>query len=68
MPHNESSAIDDISYDEDARQMRVTFTTGRIYIYLGVSIEVYEAFATADSLGRHFNAHIRDQYEHYEVR
>lgn len=68
MPQRESTAIDDIKYDEKTGQMRVTFTTGRIYVYLDVPMEEYEAFDAAESRGRHFNAHIRDRYEYREVR
>ena len=63
-----SEAIDDISYDEDAKEMRVVFKTGRVYVYFDVPLEAYEAFASAESLGRHFNAHVRDAYDWSEVR
>ena len=62
-----SEAVEDISYDETSQRMRVTFTTGRVYDYLDVPIEEYEAFAAAESLGRYFNANIRDKYEYSEV-
>lgn len=68
MPQRESTAISDIEYDEASRQMRVTFTTGRIYIYIDVPLEEYDAFVSADSRGRHFNLHIRDRHEHRELR
>ncbi|MGQ0531423.1 MAG: KTSC domain-containing protein [Caulobacteraceae bacterium] len=68
MPHRESEAIEDISYDETRQRMRITFTTGRIYDYLDVPIDEYEAFYAAESSGRYFNAQIRDRYEHREAR
>lgn len=63
-----SEAIDDIAYDEDTKEMRVVFTTGRTYIYFDVPADAFEAFASAESLGRHFNAHVRDAYDWSEVR
>lgn len=63
-----SEAIDDISYDENTKEMRVVFKTGRIYVYFDVPADAYEAFASADSLGRHFNTYVRDAYDWSEVR
>ncbi len=68
MPHRESEAIEDISYDEARRRMRVTFRSGRVYDYLDVPPGEYQAFYDADSWGRHFNANIRNRYEYLEVR
>jgi hypothetical protein len=68
VPDHASSVIADIDYDDDAREMRVVFRTGRIYIYLDVPVEAYDAFYEAVSWGQHFNAYIRDAYEHRVVR
>ena len=38
------------------------FRSGELYTYLGVPTEVYEGLLAAESKGRFFQAHIRDQY------
>jgi hypothetical protein len=63
----DSEVIEDIDYDPVSRDMRVALTTGRVYVYFNVPAEEYEAFRAAASLGRYFNANIRDQYEFREV-
>ena len=59
-----STAIRSFSYDEQRRQLQVTFVTGRRYLYSGVPGEEAERFRAAFSKGRYFNAHIR----HYPCR
>jgi hypothetical protein len=62
-----SSVIRDFDYDSHAQELTITFVTGRIYAYLAVPTEVYDAFATAFSKGTFFNKHIRDAFEYREV-
>jgi len=62
-----STAIARIDYDEFARDLEVTFTTGRTYIYRGVPRTVYVRFVRAPSKGQFFNEHIRDRYRFNEV-
>ncbi|MCC7391598.1 KTSC domain-containing protein [Candidatus Sumerlaeota bacterium] len=62
-----STAIDEISYDEQRAQLRITFKSGRTYVYDGVGIDTYEELLSADSQGRYFNRNIRDAYEYREV-
>ena len=61
-----STAIRSFSYDEERRQLRVTFVTGRRYLYFGVPPEEVEGFRAASSRGRYFNFHIR-QYPYREL-
>jgi lysyl-tRNA synthetase class 2 len=68
MSQVESSAIDAIDYRADKRQLFVTFATGRRYVYFDVPAAVYVCFRHAESLGRYFNAHIRDHYDFRELR
>jgi hypothetical protein len=63
----DSEVIEDIDYNPVSQEMRVALTTGRVYIYFNVPAEEYEAFQAAESLGRYFNANIRDHYEFREV-
>ena len=62
-----STAIQDVEYRPDKRELLVTFTTGRRYIYFDVPAAVYLRFRYADSLGRHFNSHIREHYDFREL-
>ena len=62
-----STAIRDIFYNSVKRELRVTFVTGRRYVYAGVPPDVFDAFKTASSRGAFFNGEIRDRYETREV-
>ncbi|MCC7451234.1 MAG: KTSC domain-containing protein, partial [Anaerolineae bacterium] len=42
--------------------LEVEFESGRVYQYFDVPIAVYLEFLTADSKGKYFNAHIRNEY------
>lgn len=66
MPLVASSAIARIEYNASARELHVTFTSGRRYAYLGVSPEIYDQFGRAASKGEFFNAVIRDRFEFIE--
>jgi lysyl-tRNA synthetase class 2 len=61
-----SSVIRHSSYDPDARQLNVLFTTGRRYIYHDVPQAIADEFGAAFSKGRYFNARIRDAYDYTE--
>lgn len=63
-----STVIDDIEYDPELRRLRVTFTSGRIYIYEDVPLDVAADFMNADSRGAYFNRRIRNAYACREVR
>jgi hypothetical protein len=62
-----STAIRNIFYDPAKQELRVTFVTGRRYVYTGVPADVYSAFKTASSRGAFFNLEIRDRYETREL-
>lgn len=63
-----STAIDQIGYDGQRAQLRISFKSGRTYVYEGVAPDTYEALLRAESQGGYFNHHIRDTYEYREVR
>jgi hypothetical protein len=68
MPYVQSSALEKVTYDEDTHSLRATFRDSRrTYIYEDVPQEVYDALIFSDSLGRFFNAHIRDHFSHREL-
>ena len=68
MPYVQSSALEQVSYDERAHTLRATFReTHRTYVYEDVPVEIYDGLIFADSLGRYFNCHIRDHFPFHEV-
>ncbi len=68
MPQTASSVIARIDYNAPARELHVTFTSGRRYSYSGVPAEVYFQFCRAASKGEFFNSLIRDRYPFAEQR
>jgi lysyl-tRNA synthetase class 2 len=62
-----STVIRRFDYRPDRRELLVTFTTGRRYLYSDVPADAVERFRGAFSKGRHFNAHIRDRYHCREL-
>jgi len=62
-----STAIETIGYDETRRELYVTFTSGRHYIYFDVPRGRYIGFRAAASKGRFFNYYIRDNFDFREV-
>ncbi len=68
MPYVQSTAIQSVSYDEEAHRLRATFrTSGRTYEYEEVPLELYDALIFADSMGAFFNSHIRDRFPFHEI-
>jgi KTSC domain len=62
-----STAIRNLFYVPAKRELRVTFVSGRRYVYADVPADVFDAFKTAESRGAFFNLEIRDRYEFREV-
>ena len=62
-----SSVIAALGYDRQTQMLEVEFTTGRVYEYFAVPATVFEGFLKAESIGRYFNAHVRDHYRVKEV-
>lgn len=52
-----------IGYDEEAKELHVEFNGGRIYRYGDVPKDAFEAFRTAESIGKHFGQSIRNTYK-----
>jgi len=68
MPYVQSSALEQVSYDEASHTLCATFRdNGRTYLYEEVPQEVYDALLFADSLGAYFNSHIRDSFRNREI-
>ena len=62
-----SSVIRFFRYAPDTRELKVTFVSGRLYVYEDVPPEVAAAFREARSKGTFFNHEIRDRYVYRDV-
>ena len=62
-----STVIRSFDYHPALAALDVDFVSGRRYRYAGVPFEVAEAFRSAFSKGRFFNARIRDNYRCAEL-
>ena len=62
-----STVIRNYSYDPETRELKITFVTGRRYVYDDVPQDVADAFKAAFSRGTFFNQHIRDHYGYREI-
>jgi hypothetical protein len=58
-----STVIAEVRYDDDRALLEVLFHNGRVYRYLDVPPEEYEALIHAESVGKYFNQEIRTRYE-----
>ena len=62
-----STVIQSFDYHPERRELLVTFTTGRRYLYLGVPLAKVEAMRSAFSKGRYFNREVRPYYPYREL-
>ena len=62
-----SSVIRSYSYSAKNRELTITFVSGRRYVYIDVSQEVFDAFKAAKSKGSYFNSEIRDCYSCFQI-
>jgi hypothetical protein len=51
-----------IGYDEEARELRIKFREGSIYVYYDVPPDVYEELLSVDSIGHYMNDHLVHSY------
>jgi predicted RNase H-like HicB family nuclease len=58
--------IKDVAYEASKRELFLTLSTGRTYVYDNVPLAVIEAFKEASSKGAFFNKEIRDRYSFRE--
>ena len=62
-----STVIRSFEYRPELRALDIEFVSGRRYRYADVPAEVAEAFRSAFSKGRFFNARIRDKFRCTEL-
>lgn len=58
-----STVIAEVRYDDESGTLEVLFHNGRVYRYLKVPPEEYDALIGADSVGKYFNQEIRTRYK-----
>ncbi|HET9397465.1 MAG TPA: KTSC domain-containing protein [Sphingomicrobium sp.] len=57
-----STVIRSFDFRPERRELEITFTTGRRYLYSNVPEDAVGKFRAAFSKGSHFNRHIRDRF------
>jgi KTSC domain-containing protein len=62
-----STVIRRFDYRPDERELDISFTTGRRYLYHDVPPEAAAALRSAFNKGRHFNSRIRGAYRYTEL-
>jgi hypothetical protein len=60
----ESSVIGALGH---ARVLEIQFESGRIYQYIDVPEDIYNAMLASDSKGKYFNQHIRGKFSYQEI-
>ena len=60
----DSTSIELVGYDEDARELYVHFRRGRTYVYFDVPPSTYAALLEAPSKGRYLNFEIKPYHEY----
>lgn len=63
----DSSSIASIGYDADSEILEIEFRSGAVYRYFAVPPDAHASLRAADSIGRHFVAHVRDSYDYAPV-
>ena len=58
-----SSSLRSIGYDARTRTLEVEFSGGRIYRYAPVPTHVWVELRRAESKGKYFQDHVRDDFE-----
>jgi hypothetical protein len=59
----ESSNIRSVGYDASIERLEIEFANGNVYQYHNVPQQEYDEFMRANSQGRYFALHIRDQFK-----
>ena len=56
-----------MEFDDDARELDITFTSGKTYRYFNVPLEIYAELLDAGSKGKFFNDNIKGAFAFAEV-
>lgn len=52
----QSSMLSGCSYDDKTKELTVTFSNSKNYVYEDVDKSIYDALISADSAGKYFNS------------
>jgi len=52
----QSSMLSGCSYDDETKELTVTFSNSKNYVYENVDKSIYDALISAESAGRYFNS------------
>jgi hypothetical protein len=63
-----STVFTSVAYDEGARQLYLTFHSGKTYRYFEFPTHQYDEFLAAESQGKYFRTNIRGKFREEEVR
>jgi predicted RNase H-like HicB family nuclease len=61
-----NATIREVAYELSKRELLITFSTGRRYVYDNVPLEVVESLKRATSRGAFFNEQVHARYPHRE--
>ena len=62
-----SSLVEKVSFDEEARELVVSFNGRRSYAYAEVSLDLFRELCRAGSPGRFYNDRIKGHFACHEV-
>jgi KTSC domain len=62
--HFESKLLTSSAYDDGKHILYLRFRSGEVYRYFEFPTELYRELLTADSQGRYFLSHIRNQFRY----
>lgn len=62
-----SSMLQAVGYDEANKLLYVQFNNGKVYKYLDVPANEYEAMKQSESIGRYLNGVIKPNYQAEQV-
>ena len=63
----QSRSLAEVGYCPDTMVLEIAFHNGSVYQYFDVSETAFLELTHAESIGRHFNAHIRPNYRCSQV-
>jgi len=55
-----SAMLKSAEYDDETKELTVTFTNGKPYVYEDVDKSIYDSLITAESAGKYFNSIKKD--------
>ncbi|MCR8558732.1 KTSC domain-containing protein [Mucilaginibacter sp. BJC16-A38] len=63
-----SSVVANMDYDEEKSTLRITYTSGAAYNYIGVPADVFDEMKAATSKGTFLNYRIKGKYRYKRIR